>query len=169
MAQVKPDKFANVAYADVSSSAIDTLTFEPIRFAVGIFQGVGLILHRILYYPSMGALRELVAATDALQMALTTSNRLTSIVDVSESAIIDRRSLAGIGVAVDSIELPFISDFTGLPGGGKILPSNPFFAAVKTAGAAAPSRVYFQLDFTFVELADKDYIELIQSMLPSNI
>ncbi|GAI58496.1 unnamed protein product, partial [marine sediment metagenome] len=43
------------------------------------------------------------------------------------------------------------------------------FAAMTSLGAAAECIMFVQLEFTFIELADKDYIELIQSMLPANL
>ncbi|GAH35671.1 unnamed protein product [marine sediment metagenome] len=169
MAKTTPDKYANVAFATVGCTAIDTLSFAQIRFGVGIFQGIALILHRVLYYPTEVATRELVAATDSLRMAITTSNRLTQIYEVSEPALIDAVHLIGVGVNVEPLRVPIVSDFTSLPGGGRILPANPLFGAINTAGAVAASSMRIQLDFTFVELADKDYIELIQSQLPANV
>jgi len=169
MAATKKDQFSNVAFGDVTCSAANTLTFSAIQLAVGTFQGVALVLHRILYYPSDASLRELVAATDGLQLALTSSNRLTQIYQIDDPAIIDRKNICGIAAGVEPFLLPFVSDFSSLPGGGKIIAANPLYVGIQTAGAAAASNYRAQLDFTFIELADKDYIELIQAQLPANI
>ncbi|MBA7709044.1 hypothetical protein ES703_117951 [subsurface metagenome] len=170
MAQkVKADKYSNVAFAKVTMSAVNTLTFEAINMAVGVFQGVAMLIHRILYYPTDVSLREVVAATDTFSLALTTSNRLANIVDVSEPAIIDKLHVVGVGVNVEAVRLPLVSDLTMLPGGGRIVPANPLFVAMATAGAVAASKAFVQVDFTFIELTDQDYLELIQSQLPANI
>ena len=169
MATRKKDEYANVAFGEVFCSAINTLTFSAIALAVGTFQGVALILHRILYYPSLGSLREQVAATDSLQMGLTSSQRLTQLYEVSDPAIIDMKLVACIAAGTGRYETPLLSDFTQLPGGGKIMAANPIYCAITSGGHVGLANMRVQLEFTFIELADKDYIELIQAQLPANI
>ncbi len=170
MAKVTPDKYTNVAYGVVTMTGGDVLTFDQIRFAVGIFQGVAIVLHRVLYYPTEISLRTNVTATTSLTVGITTSNRLLALTEISDHAIVDRVQNVGVGVAVEPRRLPFISDMSHLPAGGRILAPNPLFLAMDTAGFAAQvGACRAQLEFTFVELSDKDYIELIQSQLPANI
>lgn len=128
-----------------------------------------MILHRILYVPSTATVRELVDATDLLQMAVTTSQRLTALYEISDAAIVDVKTIIGVGVTTGIITVPLITDLTSLPGGGRILPTNPLYLGIQTAGAVAGSDFRAQLDFTFVDLSDKDYIELIQAQLPANV
>lgn len=163
------DKFANVAFGVVTMSAANTLTFAQINMGMGIFQRTAMLLHRVLFYPTLPSVRELVAASDDLCMAIVTSNRLAAIYDVTDPAIITTRRLCGIGVATELVDLPIISDFTQLPSGGKLIAGNPIYVAAYTGGAAAASVVRCQLDFTFVELADADYLELVQAQYPANI
>jgi len=163
------DRYANVAFGSVTESATNTLTFAQILMGVGLFQGVALLLHRVAWHPSAAALRELVAASDSMDVALTTSNRLAAIYDVNDPAIIAQCRLICIAAAVGSYEVPFYSDFTGLPGGGKLIPANPLWIGAKMSGAAAAATIRCQLEFTFVQLDDKDYLELLQAMYPANI
>lgn len=165
----KTDQFANVAFGDVLMSAANTLTFEQIQMAVGLFQGIAMVIHRVLWLPTATSVRELVAATDTLTLAITTTNRLSSISDITDPAIIAYLSLVGIGANTEPIKLPLESDFTSLPGGGKIVAANPLYIGMNTAGAAAASRTRCQLDFTFLTLADRDYLELLQAQFPANI
>ncbi len=169
MGKIAKDKYVNVAYAKVTMSAPNVLTFQPFQFAVGVFQGVAIVVHRILYYPLGATLREMVAATEDLDMAVTTSSRLTSIYDVSEPGVVDRCGILCIGVPVANMHLPIITDWTALPMGGKIIAPNPLFIALETSGFTAAGEMRVQMDFTFVELTPGDYIELIQSQLPANI
>lgn len=169
MAKTTMDKYANKAYGIVTMSAANTMTFAQIQFGVGLFEGKALVLHRILYYPTNTAIRELVAATDSLHMAITTTNRLTDIVDVSDPAIIDRTSLVCLAANTEPVRVPIVADFTSLPGGGKLCPANPIWIGANTGGAAAASVVRCTLEFTFVELSPADYLEVIQSMFPANI
>ena len=165
----KKDQYANVAYTIVNQTAANTLTFQSIQLAVGLFQGIAMVLHRILYTPYVAAMRELVAATDCLSMAITSSNRLAAVMDTNDPAIIDCWRISGIGVPVANAVTPIISDFTALPGGGKLIAANPIYAAMSSGGFAALQGGLVKLEFTFVELADRDYMELIQSQFPANV
>lgn len=169
MAKASTDKYANTAYGVVTMSAANTLTFSQINMGMGIFQRTAMLLHRCLWSPTAPSLRELVAATDHLDMALVSSNRLTTISDLTDPAVIAAIRLVAIGVAVETRTLPIISDFTTLPGGGKLIAGNPIYVGAMTGGAAAASVVRVQLDFTFVELSDSDYLELVQAQYPANI
>ena len=163
------DTYANKAYGDVVMSAANTMTFAQILFGVGLFEGKALLIHRASWYPTPTALREIVAATDTLQMALTTSNRLSAISDVSEPAIICARSIVGIAANTEPFTRPMVDDFTGLPGGGLLVPANPIYIAAHTSGAAAASEVRVEIRFSFLELSDSDYLEVLQSLFPANI
>lgn len=167
--KVRTDVYANVAFGAVTMSAANTLTFAQIQMAVGLFQGVALVIHRLKYRPTRVSIRELAANTDELTLALTTSNRLSAINDVADPAIIDQKVLVGVGASVEPVLLPLISDFTMLPGGGKIISANPLFLGMTTLGAAAASVCRVEMEFTFVSLTDRDYLEIIQSQFPANI
>jgi len=168
VSRAKVDQFVNRALASVLSSAADTLTFEQLRFAVGVFQGVALVVHRIEWYPTSTAIRELAAATDSLKLALVTNDNLAQI-DPTDQDVIANVQIIGIATNVEPFQLPLINDFADVPGGGLIIPANPLFLAIQTGGAAAASRVHAIIYYTFKTLSDKDYIELVQMMIPGNI
>jgi hypothetical protein len=165
----KSDLYANVAFGVVTESAINTLTFAQIQMAVGLFQGIAMVIHRILWHLDSATARELVAATDQVDMALVSSNRLASISDVNDPAIIGKYRITGVGAAIAVMHFPLISDYTMLPGGGKICAANPLWLGLKMAGAAAVGTCRAQLEFTFIELTDRDYLELIQAQFPANV
>jgi hypothetical protein len=165
----KKDNFSNKAYGTVSMSAANTLTFAQIQMAVGLFQGIAMNIHRILWYPQTSTIREMVAATDSLYMALTTSNRLSSLTTVAEPAILAQKRWVGIAANVEMVRLPEITDFTDLPGGGKITSANPLFVGMFSGGFAAAGAGDIEIEFTFVQLSDRDYLEIIQSQFPANI
>jgi hypothetical protein len=161
--------YSNRAYGEVTMSAANTLTFAAIQMAVGMFQGIAMLIHRINWRPAITTMREMIAATDSLQFAITSSNRLTSIVDVSEPAIIDQMHFIGIGANTALEKEPYVTDWSQLPGGGKLIPANPLFIAANSGGFGAAGTVRAEILFTFVSLADRDYLELIQGLFPSNI
>jgi hypothetical protein len=150
-------------------SAANTLTFAQIQMGVGLFEGKALVLHRAKFRPSFTSLHELAAATDRLTMALTTSNRLTSIIDVTDPSVICSVDLIPIGVAVEIQRLPYVEDYTNLPGGGKLLAANPLWCACWTSGAVAASSMKVDIEFSFVDLSPQDYLEVLQSMFPANV
>lgn len=168
MAKTATEKFSNIAFGSVTMSAANTLTFSQIQFGVGLFEGKALVLHRADFYPSLATDREVVAAADSYIMALTTSNRLAAL-DVNDPAIIVWRRKVGIAANVEQVLQPVTVDFTSLPGGGVLLPANPIFGAMFSAGFAAAGSMTVRLSFTFVELSPQDYLEVIQSMFPANI
>lgn len=163
------DQYANVAYTIVSQTAANSLTFASIQMAVGLFQGIAMILHRIAYTPYVATLREVVAASDSFAMALTSSNRLAAVMDTNDPAIIDCWRVSGIGVPTSNMETPHYTDFTMLPGGGKLIAANPIYGAMHSGGFAAAQGGLIRLEFTFVELNDRDYMELIQAQFPANV
>lgn len=164
----KMDAYANRAIEYISMSAADTLTFKQIVMGVGVFQGVGIVLHRVEFQPGLATMREFAAATDSLDVGIVTSDSLTSIVGSAPSIIYAHR-VVGMGAVSIPWHLPIIADFTDLPGGGVILPANPIFIAMNSAGFAAAGNMYSRLWFSFKELSDKDYLELIQSQIAANI
>lgn len=165
----KKDLYSNIALASVTLSAANTLTFSQLQISVGLFQGVALLLHRVLWWPTALTIREIVAATDSLYFGLVTSNRLTTIIDVTDPSIVTMQNIIGIAAGVERYQFPIVSDFSMLPGGGKLVPANPLFLAANTAGFAAAATVRAQLDFSFISLSDADYLELLQSIYPISV
>lgn len=166
------DQYPNRAFIYLTTSAANTLTFEQVQFGVGLFQGVALVLNRIEWCPDQGSLSELVAAADRFFVALTNRADLASLEPENQN-ILAYKSLramqVGAVVSLNHIELPLVSDFSSMPGGGLIMPANPLYIGLETAGFAAVANVRVVMYFTFKQLADAEYIELIQTIMPSNL
>jgi hypothetical protein len=128
-----------------------------------------MVIHRLKWFPASTSLKELVANTDNLVMCLSTSQRLITIGIASDPAIIETHLIQCVGTSMEPIHTPIIDDFTSLPSGGKIVPTNPLFVGANSGGFVGPATIRIEIEFTFKHLADKDYIELIQSQLPANI
>lgn len=169
--KTRKDLYTNVAFQRLTMSAANTITFQQIQFGVGLFQGVALILNRILYVLGANTLREIAAVTDYIAFGLTTSNRLTALNLATDPAIIDAKALVGVSAAAPTslVESPIISDFTALPGGGRLCPANPLYLVMFGTGMAAAGIMDVEIDFQFVQLTDAEYLELIQSQFPANI
>lgn len=162
------DTYSNRAFVTVTMTAVNTTTYEPVRFSVGTFQGFALRLNRIECFPTPASHRELVAATDRLHMALTARDDLASL-DPTNQAILAKAEICGIGANVEVMRSPIIMDFSSLPEGALLIAPNPLYLAVSTDGAAAASVVRFVLYYQFLQLSDKESLELLQTILPGNV
>lgn len=166
------DIFPNRAMFSVQQSAANALSFTQIRFGMGIFQGTALIISRILWYLGTGIIDELTAGTDSIQMALTNRDDLASLDPVNMNVLIQQAvHVADFGTAASGqfVESPIISDFASLPGGGLIYPANPLFIGVDSLGFANAQTLYAIMYYLTKELADAEYVELVQSLIPVNI
>ena len=172
MAKQKIDQFANKAYQRVTMSAANTLTFEEVNFAAGIFQRIALVIHRVIFQPGNALWNSLVASTDVAQVALTVSNGITDIA-MTHAEIIARMEWVGYANGTPAsgavVRGDHLIDFSAFPGGGMIVPASPLYVAMATSGMGAAMNCDVEIDFTFTELADADYIELIQSRVKANL
>jgi len=162
------DIYSNRTTVRCSMTAVNTLVFQQLRFAAGLFEGVALILNRILWFPFSGTLRELVGAADHLQMALVTRNDLASI-DPTNLAVIDEKELVSVGAAVERYETPLVSDWRNSPGGGLIIPANPLYLAMNTAGYAAVAEMNVVIEYQWKKLSKDESIELLQTLIPGTV
>lgn len=162
------DMYTNRAFGLVTMSAANTITFEQLRFAVGTFTGVGLLLHRVEYFPTLGTYNEVVAAADSFQMGLVSRNDLTALNPIDNS-IISIVRVNAVGVAVESKQDPIIQDFTNLPEKGLLIPPNPLYLAMNSTGFAAAGEFRCIMYYSFVELTDQQSIEMLQTIIPGNV
>ncbi len=162
------DKYPNRAFETVTMSAANTLTFSQVQFGVGLFQGVAALIHRIEWFPSAASVRELGAATDSIDLALTNRDDLASLSPINQSVLACKQWI-GRGAEVAADINPARSDFSGLIGGGLIIPANPLYVGMDTLGAAAASSCVVVIYMTFRELTDAEYVELVQTIMPANL
>ena len=172
MAKVRKDIFVNRAIQRITMSAANTLTFQQLNFAVGVFQGVALVIHRIVYHIGVTAWHETVAITDSFVVAMTVSQNISDL-NMTNIEIVDRHEVTAIvvGAVVGLVhtQSEVIADFSTLPEKGLIIPANPVFLAMTSAGLATAGISDCEIYFTFRELSDADYIELIQSRVQANV
>lgn len=172
MAKATKDLFINRALETITMSAANTLTFQKINFAVGVFQGVALIIHRINYHFLSSVYTELVANDDELTVALTVSNVLSDLA-MDNIEVIDQKTIVcdiyGAGSGAEKWVSPLSTDYGTLPMGGILLPANPIYIAMTTLNFIGAVSCQTEILFTFKELSDKDYIELMQARSLANV
>lgn len=162
------DAFANRAFVQVTMSALDTLTFEQIRFGVGLFQGVALHLCRVEFFPDPTSLANMVAAADTMELALTLRDDLADL-DPSNQSIIALKKCYCQGNSTEISELPWTADFSELPEGGLLIPANPLYIAMNSSGFGGAGSCRAIIYYRFKELSDRESIELLQTILPGNV
>lgn len=159
----KTDQFANKFYGTVTESAANTLTFAEIPTQVDVFSKKAWILHRIEYYIN-GAFSALFNATgDKLALALTSSDKITSL-SLSDAGVIDLFELkAEYFTAAGFLlrEEPLIRTFNDMPGGGLIISPRPLYLAVKGESLSGAATVQCRGYFTGIDLNADEYLELV--------
>lgn len=164
MAVKNKDQFAQFMSMGVTMSAANTLTFSSVAVGTSIFDYAAFLLHRVEYKLSQASLGELTAATDFVTIAVTGSNSVADIFDTSRPDVYDMVSVAPSTTTGQIIEMPFIHDFSDLPGGGLLVPAQDMFIGMQSAGFAAAGVATLRLYYTIKGLDASDYIELAQRL-----
>lgn len=163
-AKANQDIFPNVVYAEVTESAANTLTFEQIQTGYGSLNKTGWVIHRIEYYLDSTTLNLVTEPGDDLQIALVTSNLITSLT-LQSAAVVDLLEimiLQDTAVGFEQKHMPMIRDFSSLPGGGKLVLPYPIFLAAKGTALGSAATVACRISFTERELTDVEWQELVQ-------
>lgn len=163
----KNDSFANIAFLTATESAAGTLTFAKIDMASPMMgEKYALVIHRAESIMS-NIHSQFNSTADTAYWALTVSDRLTSIQDLSQPEILFMDSLlrADFGAAASGllVERPILHDFTSLPGGGLLVPADRLSLGVYGSGLAAALTVSMRVYYTVMPLATDQYWELIEA------
>lgn len=161
------DDFEQFMYLNVTMSAADTLTFSEVSLGLSLFDYAGLVIARIEYFPDKASVGEIVGANDAFRIALTGSNSLTSL-SQNQPQVYDLLQISanptGTPGNFEMYDTPYIHDFTGLGGGGILVPAQNMYIAADTdnftAAGIASMRVYFRVK----QLQAGDFVELVQRL-----
>lgn len=162
------DVYSNRAMIHITMSAANTITFEQIRWAAGTFTNIAIILHEMHIFPSSATVRECVAATDLWTIGLTSRNDLT-VLAASDQSIYGLVAEVGRAAVVAPWESPLVYSWAHLPEKGIIVPPNPMYLAMTSAGFAAAGEAHCILYYTFVQVSDKQSLEVLQTILPGNV
>lgn len=157
------DKYANMLYADVAESAINTLTFEAINVGLSMFDKVGILIHRLEWYQFD---TRVIDDTDALAFGLCSSDGFSTVNSSQREIIIYHQYKARyFGAAANSVMLfePLIDDLTTLPGGGLLTTPKPLHIFVKGTNVAAVGAVSLRMFFTIISMKPEEYFELLET------
>jgi len=157
----------NIAQISVTESAANTLTYKKLESGISTLEKIAWRVHMIAY-EFIGALLSSIFGTnaDALDIALTASNAVTDLQDLSNPSILDhmfiRRIDLGTAASGHFYFQPVTKDFSALPGGGLLVPAAPLFLGAKGTGlegaATARVRVYYSPE----DLKADDFWQLLE-------
>jgi len=157
------DTFCNKFYATVTESVVNTLTFKEIMTNVSIFDKAAWIVQRLEWYFDVASVAQLTTAAKLIQVALTATDKTTSL-GLDNPSVIDNFQLSVLyqsAVGQQLYSMPFTRDFTNLSGGGLIIAPRPLFIGLKGTGLATAAVCSLRGYFTSLSLTSDNYFELI--------
>lgn len=160
------DQFANIAFMTVTEDVAGTLKFARLEMANNLLtEKAALIIHRAeIFLDGPGLMN---SAGDYAVMAITLSDRITSLGDLSQPEILISMTLgrSDFGAAASGIleQKPYLRDFSELPGGGILVPADRLYIGVKGNGLTAVAATSCRLYYTVKPLDTADYWELIEA------
>lgn len=165
MAVKKTDSAANYAALKVTESAANTQTSAKFAFPFSIQDKMALIVNRIEYWwQNQG---DLNSSGDYSTAALTVGSAVVDITNQADPIIVDTARIIRLdyGAAASGAlyNMPFIKDFSSLPGGGLLVAPAPLYAMIQSVGAAAALAVWIKLFYTSISLSADEYWELVES------
>ncbi len=160
------DQFANMALIKVTESAANTLTFQKLETGISLTEKVAWVISRIEYNLEGLTSGVFNGDGDYLSWGMSISNAWAAPT-LSETTILDMNTLALNLVGAVTSEwfhhLPFIKDFSTLPGGGLIVPPTPLYLFAKGGGLTAAMVVNARIWYTLLKLSVDQYWELVEA------
>lgn len=165
--KAKGEGFANIAYLKVTETAPNTLTFAQLQLATTLMTNkAALVIHRADFF-IQGGPSNFNGAGDKQMMAVTLTDRLTDITDLSQPEILFmiERQRWDFGTAASGFlnNEPAIMDFSMLPGTGVLVPADRIYIAAQGSGLVNASTVSCRLFYTVKELETADYWDLVEA------
>ena len=157
--------YADKFYGSVIESAANTLTFGEIMTNISIMEKWAWILHRLEWSMDLASYDEVSGVGDMLEMALTMSNRISSL-SFADAAVIDKCQqmiVVETAVGIQREQFPLIRDFTTLPGGGLIIPPRPLYIGVKGTSLANACFVEVRGYYTPIQVSGEAYYDLLDA------
>lgn len=167
MARAIRDRFANVAAIQTTTSAADTETFAPLATNMGFLgrrdQALAMVIDEIQWSLSNAALALLDADGDQIHLALTTSNLLTDLTDLTDQRILANFRLARYdgGTAASMLLYPMPAIKQYFP--PLITAERTLFLGVDSASLGAVITAQIRILYRVETLTSAELIELAET------
>ena len=167
MGKTVTDLFSNIAYASVTESAANTLTFSEIQTGISVHEKVAWVISRIVWHIPTSTLILMAAAADGVNMGLVLSNKIDDLEDMADPSLVDNLIVSrhdfGTGASGYHLFEPIVKDYSALPGKGLIVTPKPLYAACQGISLSTPATVSCRIFYTTKELAADEFWELVQA------
>lgn len=168
MAKAKTDMYANVIRGNVAETGATDGGYTKIDLGLGLMNRQAMLLYRFETDIDEVSTGLIASSGDKAYIGLVAST--TTLADVqyeNAQSVICRQAVIYKEVGTEAnwhfINGPRTTDFTGLPGGGLLIPAAPLYVSCITVSTVATPYFRFQLFFTLMDVSDADYIEMLQS------
>lgn len=161
------DKYANIAYLNVTESAANTLTFAQLQLATTLIsEKAAVIIHRAEMF-LVNTLNAITSSGDYTDVGISLSDRVSAIhaLDEPENLFFWRTQRFDFGAAASGqfVHDPQVLDFTQLPGGGILVPADRLYIGICGSGEAAANSAQVRLHYTVKPLQVAEYWDLIEA------
>lgn len=167
MAKMKTDVFSQIGYIQVTESAANTLTFNSLSVFSNILTPKGLLIERIEYYPSSAMYVEMTTAADSITFGVAGDDSMATVA-LDDPQVYDHNTVVrldfGTAGSASLRDSPIIKDFSGLSGGGRLVPADRVYVYLKGNGLASAGTMTIRFHFTVVDLDAQEYLELAQAL-----
>lgn len=158
------DRFANFASIEVVQTGANVLTFGSLATNMGFLgrrdQALAMVIDEIQYSPGRTALALASAGGDHITLALTTSDQITDLEDLTDNRLLDFHELmnSSIGTVGSHVflQFPFRKQF--FP--PIITAERTLFMAILTAGLASAITSRLRILFRVETLTGAELVEL---------
>jgi hypothetical protein len=166
MAKAK-EQFPQSGYLSVIESAADTLTFNGLSVFSNVLGQKGMVLHRCEYSFDYTSIDRLSANQDGVIFGLAGDDSATTIA-LDDAEVYDYNLIEtvyhGAAASANAYRYPVMKDWTGLPGGGKLVPADRLYGYVAGNNLSGAMALYIRFEYTIVDLSAQEYLELAQAL-----
>lgn len=158
------DRFANVAFFDVTMAAANVEAFASLNTNMGFLgrrdQALAMVIDEVQYMPSQATVNQLDAEGDSINMAITDSDLVTDLTDLSDRRILDAAVLSRIDMGTAGsgqiFDLPLRKQF--FP--PLITAARTLFLGLDTISLASAGQCRARLLFRVETLTGAELVEL---------
>jgi len=166
MAQRPEDRYTNLAAVRVVESAANTITFIEMLTGISLGQGIGMLIDQIEYHVAQAGIEALNTTGDFLSFGWFTSNAPTNfrLTDrrLIHAAVLNKGGVIGTPASAQELVIqPLVYQF--FP--AMIIAAPRLFLAVEGTSLATPVTLDSRIYFRYIELTDKEYLELAETFI----
>jgi len=158
------DRFANVFTAQVTTTGANVITFVELVFGMTLRDRIAVVIDELLFYPDIGSVALMTATGDQIIHAITVSDQVTDLTDLSDRRILYAHMLnrTDQGTAASGVlhETPLKASF--FP--PLIVLPNRIFFGLDTVGLAATAVSQMRMHYRTVSITqDQQLLEVLEA------